>query len=189
MKKLMVLAAVAAMALGAKAEMMAWNIALFIHANGDSQQDEDALGNYYRAYLIYNSGDLAAVVDYLKGADISAVKQAAVRIFDTTKGIKVDMSGSGQYGFVLDSEALGTTWIEGDLTHTYFVAYYGEKVDSSPTEYLVMGNPSESGKGMLWFNELEGTTSSGWQSVPEPTSGLLLLLGMAGLALKRKLNG
>ena len=25
-----------------------------------------------------------------------------------------------------------------------------------------------------------------WQSVPEPTSGLLLLLGMAGLALKRK---
>ena len=32
-----------------------------------------------------------------------------------------------------------------------------------------------------------GYTSAGWyQSVPEPTSGLLLLLGMAGLALKRK---
>lgn len=30
-------------------------------------------------------------------------------------------------------------------------------------------------------------SSAGWyQSVPEPTSGLLLLLGMAGLALKRK---
>ena len=27
---------------------------------------------------------------------------------------------------------------------------------------------------------------AGWQSVPEPTSGLLLLLGVAGLALKRK---
>ena len=33
-----------------------------------------------------------------------------------------------------------------------------------------------------------GTASNtiGWTAVPEPTSGLLLLLGMAGLALKRK---
>ena len=32
-----------------------------------------------------------------------------------------------------------------------------------------------------------GYSTAGWyQSVPEPTSGLLLLLGMAGLALKRK---
>ena len=29
-------------------------------------------------------------------------------------------------------------------------------------------------------------SSGGWVAVPEPTSGLLLLLGMAGLALKRK---
>ncbi len=29
-------------------------------------------------------------------------------------------------------------------------------------------------------------TSGGWQSIPEPTSGLLMLLGMAGLALRRK---
>ena len=41
------------------------------------------------------------------------------------------------------------------------------------------------------FNEtFSGTTgafaSSGWTAAPEPTSGLLLLLGVAGLALKRK---
>ena len=28
--------------------------------------------------------------------------------------------------------------------------------------------------------------AAGWQVVPEPTSGLLMLLGMAGLALRRK---
>ena len=31
-----------------------------------------------------------------------------------------------------------------------------------------------------------GTVATSWTAVPEPTSGLLLLLGMAGLALKRK---
>ena len=38
-----------------------------------------------------------------------------------------------------------------------------------------------------WGNMKSATASaSGWSSVPEPTSGLLLLLGVAGLALKRK---
>lgn len=32
----------------------------------------------------------------------------------------------------------------------------------------------------------EGINANGWAAVPEPTSGLLMLLGMAGLALKRK---
>ena len=32
----------------------------------------------------------------------------------------------------------------------------------------------------------EGINANGWAVAPEPTSGLLLLLGMAGLALKRK---
>ena len=39
------------------------------------------------------------------------------------------------------------------------------------------------------FNASEGYSAAGWYSaaaVPEPTSGLLLLLGMAGLALRRK---
>ena len=40
------------------------------------------------------------------------------------------------------------------------------------------------------YGGLSGTTTAGgaasWSPVPEPTSGLLMLLGMAGLALKRK---
>ena len=35
-------------------------------------------------------------------------------------------------------------------------------------------------------NIVGGSGAIAWQSVPEPTSGLLLLLGVAGLALKRK---
>ena len=37
------------------------------------------------------------------------------------------------------------------------------------------------------FDSTTAYSSAGWyQTVPEPTSGLLMLLGMAGLALKRK---
>ena len=36
------------------------------------------------------------------------------------------------------------------------------------------------------FGSAVGTTAVTWQSVPQPTSGLLMLLGMAGLALRRK---
>lgn len=32
----------------------------------------------------------------------------------------------------------------------------------------------------------EGINANGWAAVPEPTSGLLMLLGMAGLALRRR---
>ena len=44
------------------------------------------------------------------------------------------------------------------------------------------------GGGMANFTNLGvvSTTGTQWSAVPEPTSGLLLLLGVAGLALKRK---
>lgn len=41
--------------------------------------------------------------------------------------------------------------------------------------------------GLGKFDETYGAFgASGWQTVPEPTSGLLMLVGLAGLALRRK---
>ena len=47
-------------------------------------------------------------------------------------------------------------------------------------------NKKVDGMGSVWLGGTNGDTAITWQSVPEPTSGLLLLLGVAGLALRRR---
>ena len=55
---------------------------------------------------------------------------------------------------------------------------------STPSEGT-MNSKTYSQMGTKWLGDA-GSTAITWQSVPEPTSGLLLLLGVAGLALRRR---
>ena len=61
----------------------------------------------------------------------------------------------------------------------------GKTFTSSPKSNIVM---QPTGTATVAFGNMTTQTQAAgnWQSVPEPTSGLLFLLGMAGLALKRK---
>ena len=84
----------------------------------------------------------------------------------------VDGSVDGYYAVLVLNDA-------GDKASYYYVGEItGTDGASSPKDLLI--NPSwNPGGGYL--------TSGGYTvNVPEPTSGLLLLLGIAGLALKRK---
>lgn len=83
-----------------------------------------------------------------------------------------------------------TTFSSDDLLagtyYDFFFTYEDANKSFTSTTKNVLAQ-STSTANITFGNMTTATQDPGnWQSIPEPTSGLLLLLGMAGLALKRK---
>lgn len=83
-----------------------------------------------------------------------------------------------------------TTFSSDDLlAGTYYDFFFtyedANKTFTSTTKNVLAQSTSTA--NITFGNMATATQDPGnWQTIPEPTSGLLLLLGMAGLALKRK---
>ena len=193
----MLLTAVAAMAFGAKAfyscELSSHT---YIHnAIGDESASDSVIqGGYYQVYIIQNTGDANAVANYVKGSTVAQIDGEAVVKF--TFGATCAASYEKSYGQyeLSKSDASQTTGISINPYEAYLVAFYGTPTET-PTEFCVIGNYSGSAaRNKLDFDDSASCDKVGWQSygsspVPEPTSGLMMLIGLAGLALKRKVQG
>ena len=157
-----------------------------------SAWDDDATGSSDLALYIM-MGDLAT------GATIDAIKDT-----DTAKTYVAGAAGSGALDHTDYFYAQGQTGaLSEGQTSFYAVLFDGDSIDTS-SNYQVFGGYSVyvpgNGAASLEF-DLTGLTASGWSSIsgstptpptpgpsgiPEPTSGLLLLVGGAMLALRRK---
>jgi hypothetical protein len=124
-------------------------------------------------------------------------------ITDATSAASYVASAAGS-GLMDHTDAL---YVEGETgafaagSKSFYALIFNNTSIDTATEYLVVGSFTANvpGSGSAVFgNDITDRTASGWQSfggsepvvpptgVPEPTSGLLMLVGLGALALRRR---
>lgn len=166
MKKLMVISAIAMAVISAKAASVDWKV------SGTSSE----VG--YTVYLLAAApGTYASVTELATAAvdsgTIANVGRGAFAANGTSANAAITTESMANAYFVIVKSADATeyTYLKQDMSTRVY----------DPTN-------QEASKGTFVATSaaiLAGTTAS-FQTVPEPTSGLLMLLGLTGLALKRK---
>ena len=133
----------------------------------------------------------------------------AVYLFQATEGLTASSIASaveaGNFASVASSAlSSGTTLASGAFMKTGLGSYSGTTDAPTSVDFITIVFDAAAyadaenyamGSTTLTFTSATGaktaaftnfSTNNSWQAVPEPTSGLLMLVGLAGLALRRR---
>lgn len=175
MKKLMVILAAVVMAGAAHAAAMTWTV-----LNMQSQGVE--------------AGWMVALYDASSTFDYAAAKDGSLQALYTSaayaSGTTVRINSSG------NNNPEGNPFAPGDSISAYAVIFNAETI-ADATQVMISSAKTATVNAQgsnitLAFGNMAATTTantflnSSWQAVPEPTSGLLMLVGLGALALRRR---
>ena len=191
MKKLIIAALAICAAVVANAASVTWR-SLGIQTTGDFDEGEGDYAAGYSVYLFSQGGDVTrsvmlAAITANEGWD-KYFKTDTQQYYLATTVADNDGAISPTAVTVADGDFSGYLVIFDNSDYTKaeyaFVSAIYDENDNS-LHKIVMDYDGDS-----WVNALDystaGQAGSNWHSVPEPTSGLLLLVGGALLALKRR---
>ncbi len=185
MNKLLMAMSAVAVAFGLNAATVDWKYSI------TSAQGTEGYNSGYTVYLVSASAWDAANISASTFSDSSVVLDsttfgAATGRYEGSKRYDTIASGTtvGSRSVIIDSLAEGAN---------YNVYYVILNTGADPNTYTTIADTiagrAESGAESLGTHismTASAASSATWTAVPEPTSGLLMLLGMAGLALRRR---
>ena len=193
MKKIMMMVAVVAAAIAANAASVTWQATKGYLYEAGSDTTKITSGDAYLMFVTtsYTQSDLVNAFNAAEGDVASTI--AAM----TASGAMA--TGTGTVGANARVAAVDSTYaMSGDMS-AYFVVFNGGNMyisgeaealydsvsDGSQISFAAVSTSSKAAA----MNAADGYSAAGWYSaaaVPEPTSGLLMLVGLAGLALRRR---
>ena len=185
MKKLIIASIAAVVGLAVNAATVDWQVQI---TGGSSS----GAYNGYTAYLVNASAWDAATISAATFSDSSIVLDSTTfnagsgKSSKTYTTLKSDGTTAGTRSVALSDTIVSSTG-------TLDVYYVLLNTNKDPNEYYAIadtlsGRLESASEALGTHTTIANSTlsSATWTAVPEPTSGLLMLLGMAGLALKRK---
>ena len=182
MKKLMIAACAVAFAAAAQAATCVWN---FQTASRNTIYGSDLETEYTGTAYTFMITDAVTQDSVLKAAlngdDLASIAGTKFAL-DVEDGAMAKQSGFKTTGSGSDDQKWFLAIVQDDKVYISDFASGGETtLDTGTTIKFVTDESSQTAQSGSSFTE------AGWYSaVPEPTSGLLLLLGVAGLALRRR---
>ena len=178
MKKLMILAAVVMAVVAANAAAVGWTI-----AGGTNYK-----GGGYDVFIIGMNGVESA--SQIAGILATSGDVTSLDSYAFYKGGTVNNSGAAT--LAATASGVSITYKEGgsaaENTYQAFAILWDAEVENATYTSVVsttLANNSTS-KTFTFGNQASNFAANSFSVAPEPTSGLLLLLGVAGLALRRK---
>ena len=194
MKKIMIMLAVAAVAVASQAAQMKWGSGTVYVPGSETTKLSGTYGGT-AAFISLTAAQYTDLTKAIADAELTSANDISKYLYNKYKDTTATKTANFMNGVATITE--GATYGVGDTAYgvVIYTAYDGKKVDGVWTgdQYFIanMGTATfESDSNITLGNmatQLNGTGGAlSWQAVPEPTSGLLMLVGLAGLALRRR---